>query len=276
MKLTYCYLSAEINANTFGDGDAGTVTIQAQDIQLIGSFGFGSSLSAGADEGSTGNGGDLEINTDKLYVTESSQIGVSTFGVGDGGNLLINANEIELNGVSLGDSATGLFANSEFDALGNGGNLEINTEKLLISNGAQAIAATFGEGDGGNLLVNANEIELTGATDDGFPSGLFTAAQTDSIGNAGDLQIRTNQLNISDSAQIAVSTSGSGNGGALDIVAQDINITGSNEFGASSIVSNAFIDTGDAGEIMIATDNLLIQDKLILDYNKRDSRSCSV
>ena len=251
--------SAQINSNTFGDGDAGNIKIQAQDIQLLGSFGFGSLLSASADVDSTGNGGNLEVNTDTLYVAESSQINVSTFGEGDGGNLIINTNEIELNG-TVDEFSSGLFASSEFEATGNGGNLEINTDKLLITDGAQAIAATFGEGNGGNLIVNANKIELSGTSEEGDPSGLFTAAQIDSTGNGGDLQIRTNQLNINDSAQIAVSTSGSGDAGDLNIVAQNINITGSNEFGPSSILANAFIDEGNGGEIAIATDNLSLQD----------------
>ena len=77
----------------------------------------------------------------------------------------------------------------------------------------------------------------------------------------GDVVIRAkNEFNIKDSAQIAVSTSGTGNAGNLNIVAQDINLIGSNNFGSSSILSNAFISTGDAGEIAIATDNLSIQD----------------
>ena len=251
--------SGQINSNTFGDGDAGNIKIQANDIQLLGSFGFGSLLSASADVGSTGNGGNLEVSADTIYVAESSQIIVSTFGGGDGGNLLVNANEIELNGTVDG-LASGLFASSEFEATGDGGNLEINTDKLLITDGAQVAVSTFGEGNGGNLIVNANEIELSRTSEDGNPSGLFTAAQTDSTGNGGDLQVKTNQLNINDSAQIAVSTSGSGDAGDLDIVAQDINITGSNEFGPSSILANAFIDTGNAGEIAIATDNLSLQD----------------
>lgn len=245
--------SAEINVNTFGDGDAGKITIQAQEIELLGSFGFGSAIFASADLDSTGNGGNLEIDTNKLLVTESSQINVSTFGEGDGGNLLVNANEIELNG-TFDSLTTGLFANSE--ATGNGGNLEINTDQLLVINGAQAIAATFSEGDGGNLSVNANEIKLSGASEDGSPSGLFTAAQTDSTGNGGNLQIRTDLLDVDDTAQIAASTSGSGNAGDLQITARDINLSGS----SSSILSNAFIDRGNGGKIAIATDNLSIQD----------------
>ena len=251
--------SAEISVNTFGDGDGGKIYVRAKDIQLLGSFGFGGILSAGADFDSTGNGGNLEINTDTLFIADSSQAIVSTFGEGDAGNLIINANEVELNG-SVDGFASGIFASSEFEATGSGGNIEINTDLLLVTDGAQAIAATFGDGEGGDLTINANEVELTGTSEDGSPSALFTAAQTDSTGKGGDLQIRTNLLSLTDSAQIAASTSGSGDAGNLDITAQEINLTGNNEFGASSILSNAFIDTGNGGNIAIATDRLSVRD----------------
>ena len=81
-----------------GQGDAGNVTISANElIQLFNN----SDISAGTNLESTGNGGDLTIETKRLNASGSSQIGVTTFGQGNAGNLTINAGEfINLSGIS--------------------------------------------------------------------------------------------------------------------------------------------------------------------------------
>ena len=66
---------------------------------------------------------------------------------------------------------------------------------LLVKDGAQVFTGTFGDGNGGNLTVDAQNVQLIGTTEDNkFSGGLFASSQPNSKGNAGDLTINTNTL----------------------------------------------------------------------------------
>ncbi|MGL5833343.1 MAG: filamentous hemagglutinin N-terminal domain-containing protein, partial [Waterburya sp.] len=237
---------AQINVNTFGDGDAGRLNVKADEIELIGGARYlgSSGLFASANYDSTGNGGSLEIEADSLYIADGAQAIAATFGEGDGGNLTVKANEIELVGTSPGGTSSGLFSTVEEGALGKGGILQIDTNNLLITDGARASADTLGEGDAGNLTVKANEIELVGTSPGGTSSGLFSTVEEEALGNGGNLQIDTSNLLITDGAQIAVATRGEGNAGILNLEADNIELIGASDFGASGLFSSAIIDRG--------------------------------
>lgn len=87
---------------------------------------------------------------------------------------------------------------------GNAGNLEITTASLRISNGAQISAATFDQGNGGDILIRASDnIEITGISSDlRFPSGIFTSTGVIGFdfqpqGEGGNLFIETRRLKYS-------------------------------------------------------------------------------
>ena len=249
----------QVNTNTYSLGNAGNLTVRATDIKVIGESEFGdfiSGLFAQADILLTGKGGDIAIKTDNLLVRDGAQIATTTFGEGDAGNLTIEAKDIKL----IGDTefgASGLFANTDFEALGKGGNLKIETDNLLVKDGAQIAAIAFGEGDAGNLTIKAKDIELTGASEFGV-SGLLSS--TEAQGNGGNLDIDTGSLKITDGAQIIASTFGSGNAGSINITAADINLSGSSELAASGIFATALVDRGNGGNLNIETGSLSIQD----------------
>jgi large exoprotein involved in heme utilization and adhesion len=75
---------------------------------------------------------------------------------------------------------------------------------LIIRDGAQATSATFGQGSGGNLTVNASQsVELISTSATGA-SGLFASA-IDGDGAGGDLRITTPKLIVRDGAVVSVS-----------------------------------------------------------------------
>ena len=211
------------------------------------------------EERATGNGGKLSVESESLFIADGAQAAVVTFGEGNAGLLEIKANEIELIGTSPGGFSSGLFSNVEATAIGNGGQINIETQRLQIADGAEIAAITQGSGVGGAIQVKADEIELIGISPNA-PSGLFTAVQAQANGSGGSLVINTRSLKVTDGAQIAVSTAGSGNGGKLNITAKTVELIGGSEFGASGIFGNAIGDTGDGGGIRITTNNLNIQD----------------
>ena len=215
---------AEISTTTFGSGDGGNLTVNASSIGVIN----GAGLLANAE--SSGNGGNLQITTDSLFAG-GAQIATNTFGSGNGGNLKVNASSVELTGA-------GLLANAEPESSGDGGNLQVVTEQLVATEGAQIATSTFGSGDGGNLTVNASSVELTGA-------GLFANVEEGSSGDGGNLQVVTEQLVATEGAEISTSTLGSGNGGNINIEGNELLISE----GAQILASTT--STGDAGNINI-------------------------
>jgi filamentous hemagglutinin family protein len=256
---------AQVSVGTRGSGKGGSLLITASEgVEVIGTTAngrFGSGLYAPT--GGSGNGGGLTIITGRLLVRDGAQVSAGTFGSGKGGSLLITATDsVEVIGISAnGRFPSGLFSASA--GTGDAGVLRIITGRLLVRDGAQVSAGTFGSGKGGSLLITASEgVEVIGTTANGrFPSGLFT--QSDGSGEAGDsLRIDTGRLLVRDGAQVSATTFGSGKGGSLLITATDsVEVIGTSADGQTS--SGLFAATegsGDAGDLTINTGRLLVRD----------------
>ncbi|MGA7938078.1 MAG: S-layer family protein, partial [Kovacikia sp.] len=193
-----------ITAITSGVGNAGTVRVNAQSLELTGGSvdDLPGVIATQVNAGSSGNGGDLVLNVDRLQVSDGAQIATSTFGAGDAGRLQIFAQDIEVTGATS-QSPSGLFSSVIQGATGKGGNLEITTGRLRVADGAQVAADTLGDGNAGNLIVKAQTVELTGFGQQG-KSGLFAGAIIGS-GAGGDISVKADQLTIRNGATISVS-----------------------------------------------------------------------
>ncbi|MGK7893373.1 MAG: filamentous hemagglutinin N-terminal domain-containing protein [Xenococcus sp. (in: cyanobacteria)] len=206
-----------------------------------------------------GQGGNLQIEADYLEIS-GNQVAVATFGLGDSGNLWINSHEISLKNnsriSSLGLSPIG----------GNTGDIAIQTNKLTLTDGSQInsqidIASL---GDTGNINISANNfINLIGNFGD-IPSGIFTQIFSGAVGNGGIISIATDSLNITDGGQISASTQGNGNAGSIAIEANNITIDGGFFFNPESfLLSSSIISEvrpsaiGDGSVISITTEKLL-------------------
>ena len=204
-------------------------------------------------------GGDVLIEADSLLLEGGGQINVNTFGLGNAGQLTVRAQDIKVIGESeSGDFFSGLFAQPDIFT-GKGGNILIETDSLLVADGAIVDATTFGEGDAGNLTVKAKEIELNGVSDLALTPSIISTSSLGG-GKGGNLTIKTNSLRVLDGAQIAVTTFDSGNAGTLNIAADQIELAGTSELGASGIFGSALFGTGAGGNLNIDTDRLSIQD----------------
>jgi filamentous hemagglutinin family protein len=223
---------AQVLTETFGTGEAGNLSVDAQDVQIIGTSAdgqFRSGLSASAQPNSTGDAGDLTIKTNTLLVRDGAVVSTATFGEGKGGDLRIDAQDVQIIGTSADSEVfSGLFASAQLGATGDAGDLTIKTNTLLVRDGAQVEAVTYSEGNAGNLIVDAQDVQLIGATADVADSlvysGLFTSAQLGATGKPGDLTIKTNTLLVRDGAQVSANTFSAGKGGFLRVDAQDVQL----------------------------------------------------
>jgi filamentous hemagglutinin family protein len=285
---------AQVRTNTIGQGAGGNLTVNVSDsVRLIGTSAngrFASGLFASSENlGNGGSGGNLSINTGNLIVSDGARISSATENDGDAGNLSINTgnlivrngsqvisatrgqgaggsltvnatDSVQLIGISADGVVSGLLTQTE--NRGNAGNLRIDTGNLIVSDGARVSSATFDEGAGGSLTVNASDsVRLIGTSADGREvSGLF--AGSENRGNAGNLRIDTENLIISGGAQVSSSTRGQGASGSLTVNASDsvrlIGTSADGRFASGFFASSE--NLGNAGNLRIDTGNLIVSD----------------
>jgi large exoprotein involved in heme utilization and adhesion len=264
---------AQVDVSNYGEGKGGSLIINASElVQLRGTSADGQFVSGlFAETYGKREGGNVEITTPWLLVTDGAAVNVSTRGEGKGGSLIVNASElVQL----MGTSADGQFRSAlaaETYGKGNGGNVEITTPVLLVKDGAVVSVSTFAQGKGGNLIINASElVQIFGTTADGqFGSGLF--AQTKGKGDAGNVEITTPWLLVTDGAAVNASTRAEGNGGNLIVNASEL----VQLMGASAndqFRSGLFAFTtgkGDAGNVEITTPWLLVTDGAVVNVSTR-------
>jgi filamentous hemagglutinin family protein len=215
--------STKLSVVDASGSSGGAIQLQGRNINLT-----GNSLIYSINSGSH-RGGDLTINASaSVKLSGGSQIGTYAQGVGQAGDVKVTAfDSVELEGKApdgtpsfLGSQVCPPGSSNCQSVTGNGGNLTIETGKLLVRDGAIIDSSTFGAGKAGNIIVTARDaIELTGAK-----SGIFAQVADKAIDNAGDagtLTIETKQLTVFDGAQISTAARKTGNGGNLTIKASD-------------------------------------------------------
>ncbi|AOX00146.1 hypothetical protein BJP34_12420 [Moorena producens PAL-8-15-08-1] len=250
---------AFVSTTTRGEGDAGNVTVDASStVQLIGTSADGQFASSFLTQTlGKGKAGDVSITTGELIVKDGARVSASTFGEGDGGDINVNAS-------STVELSSDLLAQANEGSKGNGGDISITTDQLIVKDGGEVNTISVGEGNAGNLTVNADStVQLIGTSADGqIPSGL--SSQTQGKGNAGNLSITTGELIVSDGAQVSASTFGEGNGGNLTVDADStVQVIGTSADG--QISSGLFTQTnrgskGNAGNLSITTGELIVSD----------------
>jgi filamentous hemagglutinin family protein len=260
---------AFLTASTFGQGDAGSVTIQASDTVSFdreGSNGFSSSAFSRVEQGAVGKGGDINIRTRSLSVTNGAFLDASTSGQGDAGRVFVQANDA----VYLAGNDANIFSNVKAGGVGNGGEIRIKAGSLSLINGAQIqtlvrqadedgkLAA--GQGNAGNVNIDVSDtVTIAGVnSSNGFPSKVTNQVESGASGNGGTISITAGSLSITDGARLSASTFGQGNAGDILIDARD-QVSLNN---GASIRNNG--EQGDGGDIPITTRVLLVDNGALL------------
>lgn len=270
---------AGILTPTLGSGSGGNITLLASRFADITQ---GSLVITGTV--STGNAGEINIFTPQLRLLQDSHIVTSPglSGAGKGGDLNLNADTVEIRGVSAGVVVpTGLFTATL--GTGSAGDLTVNARQLTVAEGAQVSASAAGAGKGGNLTVNAESVQLRGVSEDGrFLSGLLTSSSLLTVEGqkgtaaAGDLTVNTQRLVVQDGAQISAATGGEGSAGnltlnateSIDVVGFGTNIDKSVESVSFGIIGDGIVPSsiesntsgaGSAGDLRINTGRLTVR-----------------
>jgi filamentous hemagglutinin family protein len=280
------------SAEFFSEGNAGELNVKAQTLEITGSETSvnPTGLFAGVAPGATGAGGNIVVDTNNLFLSNGGQIITTTFGFGKAGSLDITAQNITVTGgteinpsvisASVEQIPEQVFLDFGFPPFlipdlglgeGDGGNVNIKTSNLTVSNGGQVSAFTNGSGAGGNLTVNANNINLTGFNEQGKSGLLANAFQ--GTGNGGDISVTASQsLTIDNQALISVSNfqskgllpPGSGTAGNITINTPNLQLNNQGTITADT-------RTGDKGNINITSSILALANNSRISTNATEN-----
>ncbi|MGV0028493.1 two-partner secretion domain-containing protein [Phormidesmis priestleyi] len=253
--------AGQVGAGTFGQGNAGDVTITARDAVFmdgVDSDGFRSGAFSSVQAGGIGQGGNLSITTGTLSLTNGAVVNANTFGQGNAGNITITARDAVSFDMVSNKVGSGAYSTVEARAIGQGGNVSITTGTLSLTNGGAVSASTVGQGNAGNITITARDaVSFDGVGSNGSPSGAFSSVGSGGIGQGGNVSITTGTLSLANGGFVTTSTSGRGNAGNATITARDavsFDGVGSNGLGsgAYSAVDSGAI--GQGGTIAIDTE----------------------
>ena len=279
--------SASISSSSFGDGNSNSIVINAaESIEISGKdenfqgsnkpesiirTAVQNSSPAlqkllGLPEVTTGDAGNLIINTPSLKVFEEGTISVENQGTGSAGTLSINADNLNL------DQTGRITAAAES---GIGGNIELNTQNLNITNDSQITASAGGNENGGNITINTTNLtakknnQITASAFEGEGGNLKISAESlslndrDSItaqskaGEGGNITLGTRQLQLQKNSLISTSAEGFGDGGNITINSDIFTA-----FNNSQVTANAF--QGSGGNILINTTGYFVSEDFII------------
>lgn len=259
---------AQISSTTLNQtqgGDGGNLVVNASEsvkIQGIAQNGTLNRVSGLlATSRNNGRGGTINVTTGRLVVEKGAQVLATAFADGNGGNIIIKSSETELIGTA--DNGIASLVSATTRGKGYGGEVIIDTDRLIVRDGAQVGAGTFSSGQGGNVFVKASDsVELIGTipavperryfrdqSGQQFPSGLFTGSEN--TGNAGNLRIETENLTLRDGAEIGVKNQGVGDAGNLEVAARNLLLD-------NKAVLSATTTSGQGGNITLQIDDLLL------------------
>ena len=160
-----------------------------------------------------------------MYVDGGSGFNVGTRGPGDSGGITIEAGgSITFDGVR-GDGLSTRVSGTTFGE-GNGGDILFEAAEITLSNGAILFNNSLAPGNAGSIALNATEsVNIVGTDPEGFSGGLY--ARSNNLGNSADVTINTHDYNQLDAGYILLTSFGEGNAGNLTINATgDVTIAG--------------------------------------------------
>ena len=290
--------SSFITSFTLAKENAGNISIQTNDLVSLDNSAIGTSVSPGAE----GNGGNIDIQTRTLNLTAGGLIDAAVIrasellnlpgGIGEGGNIRINATEsVNISGFteeestifnpfnptqteSIGLESSGIVVSTQAGAIGKAGTITINTDVLNLTDGGIIEALTDNSSAGGDIQINVSSLNAI--------NGGQVIASTLSDGKAGDITINsTDRINLTgndstfterqakrpdvitnqgaDSGIFANTTNDSTGAGGSIFISNPQQLTISD--GAKITVNS--LGQGNGGEVLISTDSASLNQGLI-------------
>ncbi|MCK5728463.1 MAG: filamentous hemagglutinin N-terminal domain-containing protein, partial [Methylococcales bacterium] len=251
-----------INSSTFGKGNAKGVIVESKNINIDGQ-GVGTGILSATT--SSGDAGKVIVISDNLTVLKHGFISSTTLGEGDAGTVLVESKNIKLDGQGIG---TGITSDVEETSKGKASTktstVIVNTDNLMILDGARISSFTKGKKNAGKVEVNANNIVINNRQHSPSPTGILSNAEANSEGKAGTVVVNSNHILIQDGGRISSATDSIGDAGKVNIKSQRLVIDGTYDIEGTEtgVYSDAYADShGDAGTVTIKSHEITLLNK---------------
>lgn len=292
--------SGRLLSVTTKSGNAGSISIQAQSVDMQGN----AAVSASTLAGSSGNAGKVSLDVaGLLQVRDTAEITSRTeFDTkGNAGDIDISAGNLTMVGLATSPGNRAEITSST--RAGTGGQVRITVADTLlmgISSDIRAGANEGSTGDAGTVTIKAQHIALTAPTsritsatsssgnaggiaiqassllvDGGEISSSSTrpSAAKSVSGNAGKVLLAADTLLVRNAGKVTTTTEGSGNGGAIAITAgQSVDIGSEGQISSAALVGSS----GEAGTVSIMAPELNISSGRVTSSTAASGRAGSV
>ena len=271
---------SQILSQSVGDGNAGTVSIKAQSLDISGESVIESTTTLAT---ATSNAGSVTILVkDDVNISGESRISTSTAAA----NQALEEGQLEPGAISI-DATNINIANAEItsETTGGGpaGTIEIRAagEAVLSQNG-RISSSTSGTGAAGSVDLIAQSVSLSGESV--IESATTTNAVDVTTADAGNVNVlAAENITVADRSSISTNTTTDGAGGALrvesmfgDVLVTDSSITGETSRGAnagsvevlatsgavaitdSGSISSSSSGDGNAGTVKVTADTITV------------------
>ncbi|MBD1874983.1 filamentous hemagglutinin N-terminal domain-containing protein [Nodosilinea sp. FACHB-131] len=262
---------AILSASTFGLGDAGSVNLNITElVRFVGFSPIDGDLSgvfSSVEPGVEGAGGNVQIRARNLEVLDGAVLNAATFGLGDAGSVVLDISELaRFSGTDAIGSPSGASSSVQPTGEGTGGNIQVRTRNLEISQNATLDTTSSGVGNAGSInLVTLEQLLV----DDGTIA-TFTVETS-----GGQVNIQAGQVILRNNGDIQTFVGrGDGGGGNITIASnflialEDSDILAFSADGRGGVIDlsrTAFLGQNPS----IAARNLSRNELLDLDGNDR-------
>ncbi|BAP57673.1 hypothetical protein THII_3376 [Thioploca ingrica] len=186
---------AQVGSTTFGNGQGGSIAINANDTVSIDGYAPGDEqfpiYPSGINVSAFGNGnaGAIELVAKQLHIKEGGAIGSSTYGAGQGDKITLTASE----SMNIIGSAKVTLSGTEY------------TRSSQVESASEA-----GANQAGQVVINTPLLILADS------GKITTSAQT---AHAGKIELQVGQLKLDNQAAITSESAGAGEAGQIRISA---------------------------------------------------------
>jgi filamentous hemagglutinin family protein len=226
-----------------------------------------------------GNSGDIDINAASVFLKNGAQIDSSNSGGRQAGTINIEARD----SVSIESGST---ISSQTDGQGSGGSIQIKAGSFSLTNGSRLNSSTIGLGNAGKISLTVRDATTIA---NGFINSSAGVAIGEVVGNAGDIEIQTGALSMTDGAGFFTANTGGTRAGNIIINARDnvslnksyihnpnpsnsvsgnVNINAKSFSAVDSALIVATFGSSNAGNIVINTSESVIVSRVNPDLNQ--------
>lgn len=217
---------AQISARTGSSGRGGTVTVTVDRLSLVGLWHTDGSMISSISSGD-GDAGSITITARDVELRDGGRILSSTRGKGNGGTISITADRMVLDrggdALAAGDvGITGVGSNATATATGHGGTIRIAVGRMEIGRGAMVTTSTASRGNAGTVSIDAGTLAIDGSGARSFTGVSSGSDSADASGGAGGaITVRAGTVALSNRGAIAGTSVGGGDAGSITVDAAD-------------------------------------------------------